>query len=368
MKDLKAWVAAIRAEPDDDTVRLACADWFEERDQPERAEFIRVQCELARLEGDDPRRPDLARREDELLAAHEANWLANDLPAWARSGAEFRRGFVEHVSAAVGTLTTRAGGLLARAPVTSVRASQAHPADVVRLATCPHLAGLRHLCLYDFLPDSVGSLLAAPFRPRLRGLHLVAWSRSLDVDAVAPLLESGELPHLTHFTLDSFRTDVPGIRRLVRSGLTGQLDYLRLDTLMDVEIHELVAAPFARLRTLDLNENVLLTDEALRILAGSAGLGRLSRLILRKLHNVTDEGMRALAASRHLSNLVELDVSGTQATIAGVRGLIDSSNLTRLSRIDLAVPRGSAKGLPVRRWRRPAAAEVCTLWVRDVRT
>src|SRR5262249_18461199 len=147
-----------------------------------------------------------------------------------------------------------------------------------------------------------------------------------------------------------------------------QLDYLRLDTLMDVEIHELVAAPFARLRTLDLNENVLLTDEALRILAGSAGLGRLSRLILRKLHNVTDEGMRALAASRHLSNLVEVDVGGPPATIAGVRELIESSNLTRLSRIDLAVPRGLAKGLPVRRWRRPAAAEVCSLWVRDVRT
>src|SRR5437762_6481710 len=40
---------AIRAQPDDDVLRLAYADWLEENDDPERAAFVRVQCRLAAL-------------------------------------------------------------------------------------------------------------------------------------------------------------------------------------------------------------------------------------------------------------------------------------------------------------------------------
>jgi uncharacterized protein (TIGR02996 family) len=43
-----AFVRAIREQPEDDTRRLACADWLEEHGEGPRAEFIRVQCELAR--------------------------------------------------------------------------------------------------------------------------------------------------------------------------------------------------------------------------------------------------------------------------------------------------------------------------------
>ena len=44
------FLAAIRAEPRDNLPRLAFADWLDEHGQPERAEVIRVQCEVARLE------------------------------------------------------------------------------------------------------------------------------------------------------------------------------------------------------------------------------------------------------------------------------------------------------------------------------
>ncbi|HKB04124.1 MAG TPA: TIGR02996 domain-containing protein [Gemmataceae bacterium] len=82
-----ALIAAIRAAQDDDAPRLVYADWLEEHGQPERAEFIRLQCELAR--GDSP---DLRAREAELLAIH--------LDAFAGSLASpglrfrFRRGFI----------------------------------------------------------------------------------------------------------------------------------------------------------------------------------------------------------------------------------------------------------------------------------
>jgi uncharacterized protein (TIGR02996 family) len=42
-----AFIRAICEQPDDDTVRLVFADWLDENGEGERAEFIRVQCELA---------------------------------------------------------------------------------------------------------------------------------------------------------------------------------------------------------------------------------------------------------------------------------------------------------------------------------
>jgi len=42
------FITEILANPDDDMPRLIFADWLEERGDP-RSEFIRVQCELARL-------------------------------------------------------------------------------------------------------------------------------------------------------------------------------------------------------------------------------------------------------------------------------------------------------------------------------
>jgi len=44
-------LAAIVATPEDDTVRLAYADWLEENGEVERAEFIRVQVQLGRCKG-----------------------------------------------------------------------------------------------------------------------------------------------------------------------------------------------------------------------------------------------------------------------------------------------------------------------------
>ena len=50
MTDDAAFIAAICAAPEDDLPRLVYADHLEEHGQPERAEFIRVQCEIARME------------------------------------------------------------------------------------------------------------------------------------------------------------------------------------------------------------------------------------------------------------------------------------------------------------------------------
>ena len=49
MGDRESLLRAITANPDEDTPRLALADWLDENGEPERAELVRVQCELSRL-------------------------------------------------------------------------------------------------------------------------------------------------------------------------------------------------------------------------------------------------------------------------------------------------------------------------------
>ena len=58
-----AFIRAIAEEGKDNSSRLVFADWLEEHDEAPRAEFIRVQCELARLPGDTPRASELRRQE-----------------------------------------------------------------------------------------------------------------------------------------------------------------------------------------------------------------------------------------------------------------------------------------------------------------
>ena len=55
----EAFLRAILADPEDDTPRLVYADYLEEHGDPDRAEFIRVQCAMAKLDEDDERRFDL---------------------------------------------------------------------------------------------------------------------------------------------------------------------------------------------------------------------------------------------------------------------------------------------------------------------
>jgi uncharacterized protein (TIGR02996 family) len=78
---------AIMEGPEDDLPRRIYADWLDDHDQPRRAEFIRLQLDLARLGpcGHPWRQrecPSCSRRgrEEGLLSAHGVEWLATDLP------------------------------------------------------------------------------------------------------------------------------------------------------------------------------------------------------------------------------------------------------------------------------------------------
>ena len=85
----QAFLAAIKVTPDDDAPRLVFSDWLEDNRQLERAEFIRVQCALARLHHGDARLEGLQERQEALLAQHKERWLGR----WTEVGT-FERGLV----------------------------------------------------------------------------------------------------------------------------------------------------------------------------------------------------------------------------------------------------------------------------------
>jgi uncharacterized protein (TIGR02996 family) len=90
-----AFLQAILDNPDDDAPRLIYADWIEEHGDP-RGEFMRIQCQLAAMSAEDPRRRRLERHEHDLLACHQDRWLGELRPllsAWT-----FHRGFLNVIS------------------------------------------------------------------------------------------------------------------------------------------------------------------------------------------------------------------------------------------------------------------------------
>src|SRR5262249_8618412 len=93
--DNRSFLQGIVEAPENDAPRLVYADWLSEHGEGDRAELIRVQCQLASLAENGPGRPALAAREQALLDAHGQEW-AGPLRGLADQWA-FRRGFVEQV-------------------------------------------------------------------------------------------------------------------------------------------------------------------------------------------------------------------------------------------------------------------------------
>src|SRR5262245_10476077 len=114
MTESEALLAAVCANPDDETPRLVFADWLTENGNESRAEFIRVQIELPTC-GAGARRLHLSRREHDLLSRHEDEWIKSIRPyvfEWSNSPWSFRRGFVERLELQAETFIERGEKLL----------------------------------------------------------------------------------------------------------------------------------------------------------------------------------------------------------------------------------------------------------------
>src|SRR5262249_45745326 len=103
MSDEDALLAAIATHPEEDTPRLMYADWLDEHARSIRAEFIRGQIEIARVEhlprAELNRYVGLVQRNQELIDNHRSALLGPGVPSSAE--VEFRRGFAWEVTLSV---------------------------------------------------------------------------------------------------------------------------------------------------------------------------------------------------------------------------------------------------------------------------
>jgi uncharacterized protein (TIGR02996 family) len=299
-------LAAVLAAPDELAPRLVYADWLQERGDP-RGEFIAAQCRLRDM-GPSLERDALREREQELLAAHEEEWLAE--LGLLMSEASFLCGLVEVVRLTGASLVRLAPTLRARAPVRALRLF-AEPGP---------------------LPLLGPSLRALP------GLRLlVASDVGVDDEHLEELAEAEALPRLTRLVLDHNRIGDRGARALAGSAWLGDLVLLRLS-------HNRLTASGARalgqsahlesLAALVLDHNPL-GDDGARALAEATGLPALTRLSLDS-DGIGPDGARALASSSALARLTSLDLSSNVLGSTGARALAESEALSGLAQLRVA--------------------------------
>jgi uncharacterized protein (TIGR02996 family) len=183
MRPENPFLQALLAEPEDDTLRLAMADWLDENDQPARAEFIRVQIELARGVPARERRCQLELRQCELLKAHEDEWVAPLAEVLERrrgqwGGWVFRRGFVEYFHLPATVINKHGRKLAERTPVRELFLRPCKSDNIIALCRKPWITSLTHLYLdsVHLTPLAVEALLDCPWLTKLRVLRFAGAS------------------------------------------------------------------------------------------------------------------------------------------------------------------------------------------------
>src|SRR5262245_29752123 len=86
---LRGFLAAIRAEPEEDAPRLVFADWLDEHGDP-RAEMIRLSVRRDRLPDEGPEKDVLTERLERWEREHRGDW-----PGGVPRDAVLRRGLFE---------------------------------------------------------------------------------------------------------------------------------------------------------------------------------------------------------------------------------------------------------------------------------
>lgn len=309
-----AFLSAIRSDPDDDTARLVYADFLDEEGDAARAEFIRVQCALARLPEDDSRRNALEDREHELLAEHECSWLGvapddmDGLREWT-----FARGFVDEVAASPIFMRGPGADLCAAHPVRrwgvrSLRDEQ--PEDLRDAGQRGWVSRLEAVDLsgwYGGLGEIAGFLTRSNFG-RLR---------ELDLTGRGPL---EPLPEILEFV--PYRDQLKVLR-------CGETDYE--GGALDVREFLTALGPDCRLEELGVAGTMLGADDVRDLLAAKV-CSQLASLDLR-LNEISPDGWHAFRAAR--CRLRELDISNTPLGAIALDDLLGCASLAELRRLHL---------------------------------
>jgi uncharacterized protein (TIGR02996 family) len=170
------FIRAVTADPDDDTVRLAFADWLDEQGKPGRAQFIRVQIERARLDRFDPRQSALMATEARLIAEHSKDIIGGfaGFPDF-----RLRRGFVEMIQCSADIIARDLDYCCAIAPIREIRLTGMTESGLgAKLGAVKELAQIERLEINDLKEGrhemaETHALLRSPHWKKMRELTLV---------------------------------------------------------------------------------------------------------------------------------------------------------------------------------------------------
>jgi uncharacterized protein (TIGR02996 family) len=343
----EAFLQDILEHPEDDTPRLIYADWLDDHGDPGRAEFIRVQIELTRLGEDDPRRPELSDREEQLLTEHENRW-GEPLKSLGAGSVRFRRGLIDFVELNATTLAEQAEAIFAAAPIRQVSLEEADGDAIERLAQLSPFARLQTLIVKSRRRVEARGAIALANSPHLANLSSL-WliQTAIGIEGVQALTASEHLRTLTELSLHCNDLQDDSAFALAASPFLGQLTTLDLgwNSLESAGACALLASPFcARLESLNLDDNGNLGPDVAHALATATHLRRLTELNLDDAR-IGPEGAAALAGAAHLGSLVRLILQTNQLGDEGVQVLARAPYLDRLRMLWLGHNGLSANGI-----------------------
>ena len=219
MSDEQALLAAIFDHPDEDTPRLAYADWLDEhadalpgRDPQEardRAAFIRLQIEAGQLPPG-AKRAAIENRIRALPPAHLYLWREPYKQAYGDHPplVPFRRGFIDQFEGTPAD-AVRFPAVVAVCPIREVKfsARTVFPSiDFGPMAACPALARVRLIDFEHIVPEFTRQLLPSPHLTGLRELRM-SWGAGSTQDAVEVASASPVAAGLRELWIDGTRRD-----------------------------------------------------------------------------------------------------------------------------------------------------------------
>jgi uncharacterized protein (TIGR02996 family) len=313
--------------PDDDTPRLIYADWLHDHGQPDRAEFIRLQVQLARQGHEVEDYLDLVWRVRQLFLQHEEAWAAEQSAypgfCWGRGRPwsatkvgvdDFERGFLRWAT-------------VEDTPAFLRRASEVLTGTTVQ--------GLSYR-----LPEGVWERDSQWVSVTV---HRDTWPDALKLLLSSPLLRS--FSALSIVPNHNARLHLEGCRLLAGCPHLAGLRALSLANqgVGDEGVADLSASPYlAGLTRLDLQGNGL-KSASLRALASSPYLRHLRELDLSGAHfedggshGFDADGLGALATSPIAPQLRVLSLRWTRLVATDVGPLTEGPGLSQLRVLDLS--------------------------------
>jgi uncharacterized protein (TIGR02996 family) len=313
----------------DDLPRLIFADWLEEQGD-QRAELIRVQCELAQLRGQRSGRERLIQREHQLLAENHAVWLQTVELLAPRDVEKPRESEWAPLPDVVISRSRPVRGF-----IDSVRL----PDQIERLEpVLEHRQSLGPLVLCCEVVDQRETACSVQLQqclPLLRGIPALSIvSSSGDEHCLPSVATAEEAESLVWLQLCGIKATEAGMQALANAPRQrlGWLSF-RKAALPTRLIEMLTSGPaFEQLRTLILAQ-VRITQAAARSL-GRAAMPNLRELDLADTQ-FSNKSLRFLSRSQQLPQLTRLNLAGNELTDDAAGILMDAPLFNQLEWLNL---------------------------------